>query len=484
MKTHNTFLAWASASIASAVVLVGAAVAHVEPFWILLTGVAVPSLVFVMRRFPAVFIPLLIFIPALKTRPAAGFSPADPTFIAMALLYGAVVLNVFLVLSGANESSLKQRFAGQGRSVAAFCLFAAVVAFSFLYSPVHAYGLDKLGRFVAISAMLFFAPLVLLRDRRDFRHFVGATLALGLLVGAKVLVGIVRPAFMAAAKYTSQGMPEQDVTRIGPGQLVGITLLLLIFCHLLKGRINRLAITFSIPFLVAALVAATARGPIVSFVLVLGISVVVARIRAQLMASKAMALGVVALVVFTFAISLVWIQGTVARTKFETKKQELVQLLSGSSAPSYTAGKRLDFYANALIAISKRPVAGWGLGGWSAYYNHQDFRSYPHNMFMEVGTEQGLLGLAALGFFFSTMILPLRTIWREEREFIFLLPILAFAFCVAMFSGDLNDNHALWLWCGAALAASRMLMTSRMHQTTRVITLIHSLYPVRSDPGF
>ncbi|PYV66129.1 MAG: hypothetical protein DMG97_30255, partial [Acidobacteria bacterium] len=102
------------------------------------------------------------------------------------------------------------------------------------------YALEKLTKFTAISGVLFVAPVLLLRDKRDFNHFVWATLVLGLLTGAKVLLGIARPTLTVAAKYTAQGVAEQDVTRIGPGQLIGMTLLLLIFCHLLNRPFHRL----------------------------------------------------------------------------------------------------------------------------------------------------------------------------------------------------------------------------------------------------
>jgi len=111
------------------------------------------------------------------------------------------------------------------------------------------------------------------------------------------------------------------------------------------------------------------------------------------------------------------------------------------------------------MAISEKPWVGWGLGGWSYYYNHGDSRTYPHNIFMEVGTEQGLLGLAALVLFLAAMVLSLQTIWKDGRNLIFLLPVLAFSFCVTLLSGDLDYNRALWMWCGVAIAASRVLKT-------------------------
>src|SRR5438552_2439721 len=283
MENYKSFVLWISAAIAGAVLLVIGGSAHIEPFWILASCAGIAGIVLGVRRFPAAFIPLLIFVSALKTRPSAGFSPTDPTFIAIVLLYGTVFVNILLLLPGSHEPSLQERFAGQARPVAAFCLFMAVVAFSFLYSPVHLYALEKLTKFAAISGVLFVAPVLLLRDKRDFGHFAWATLVLGLLMGTKVLLGIASPALTVAAKYTAQGVAEQDVTRIGPGQLIGMTLLLLIFCHLLNRPFHRLVPMVCIPFLVAALVASTSRGPLLSFVLVLGISVLIPKLRVHLM---------------------------------------------------------------------------------------------------------------------------------------------------------------------------------------------------------
>ena len=92
MESCKNFVLWTSAAIAGAIVLAIGASAHIEPFWILASAAGIPGIVLAMRRVPAAFIPVLIFVSALKTRPSAGFTPGsvltDPTFIAIVLLYG------------------------------------------------------------------------------------------------------------------------------------------------------------------------------------------------------------------------------------------------------------------------------------------------------------------------------------------------------------------------------------------------------------
>jgi O-antigen ligase len=139
-----------------------------------------------------------------------------------------------------------------------------------------------------------------------------------------------------------------------------------------------------------------------------------------------------------------------------SKAEELSNLAAGHN-PGGTAGKRLEFYDDAVRAFESRPAIGWGVGGWSQFYYHEDKRGYPHNLFLEVAVEQGAVGLLVLCLFVMNIF------WVAARQrvefggrFSFILPVVAYSLSVTMFSGDITDNRCFWMWCGLCIALSRL----------------------------
>src|SRR5882762_5597279 len=196
--------------------------------WILAALALAPFLVIAMRNFGAAFIPPIIYVGYLKTAESKALSLADPTIIALLLLCGSVVLELLFVITR-RDHHWQREFLTQWRGIASFGALAAVIAVSYLYSPAPAYGWDKLTRFVVISGILFFAPLVLIKKTDDVRHFTLAILICATLLSIKLLYGI-----NDASLFDPGGHPlsseTRDVTQIGAGQLVAIGLLWLLFC--------------------------------------------------------------------------------------------------------------------------------------------------------------------------------------------------------------------------------------------------------------
>jgi O-antigen ligase len=82
---------------------------------------------------------------------------------------------------------------------------------------------------------------------------------------------------------------------------------------------------------------------------------------------------------------------------------------------------------------------------------------YPHNLALEVGVEQGLVGLLALlNLLGSAFIILKRDTEGVADGFPSLLPGLIFLFLITMFSGDIVDNRFLWFWCGLVFASLRI----------------------------
>jgi O-antigen ligase len=105
----------------------------------------------------------------------------------------------------------------------------------------------------------------------------------------------------------------------------------------------------------------------------------------------------------------------------------------------YLSG-RGKLYASALEQSRQHPVIGSGLQTFSA----SGAGPYPHNIFLEVYLEAGVIGLLLLT---AVLVAAIRYLWKHRRE---LDGAMAGAFVLALtasqFSGDLFDNRAVFLF--------------------------------------
>lgn len=123
-------------------------------------------------------------------------------------------------------------------------------------------------------------------------------------------------------------------------------------------------------------------------------------------------------------------------------------------------GIRLYFWQNALALIPRHPLLGTGTGTFGTVYADEvrgrpgvagTLTNDPHNQFLKIAVEQGLLGLAVfLGFLWSATRQRASEPWRMLG-----LGVLA-AWCVTSLANShfstFTEGTFIWLWAGAMLA--------------------------------
>ncbi|MCA9728184.1 MAG: O-antigen ligase family protein [Candidatus Eisenbacteria bacterium] len=111
---------------------------------------------------------------------------------------------------------------------------------------------------------------------------------------------------------------------------------------------------------------------------------------------------------------------------------------------------------------------GYGTGSFGPLLNLGDIRIYPHNILLEIGVENGLLGLATFLCFLAAVLHRwVRSTRRKaidrgdprERWRDVLVRVAGvqwfYAFANAQFSGDLPQNPWIWLWAAALAVWAR-----------------------------
>ena len=422
---------------------------------------------YVVSRLPEVLLLAVMFAPQWKTYWPLSLvdRAADLTLLSAVGL--AVAIAWRLLSPGySGDWNLRRFLFQQQRTLLAYMVFALVVTLSYSYTTAPNYGLSKLTRFLFIGTLLLLAPCFLILSELDLRRFAAAFLGFSAITSLELI-----------AHVEVRTDPNADITRIGAGWLVGMATIVLLFYPIFRGRAQTILVVCLLPILTAGLIASATRGAIVSLIPATMIGA------ALWFKQGRLRMGVATLLLALLAVSAAaayYVLRQADSGKYSAKASELVDLLTGH-AVSGSAGKRLPFYETALRAIPDHLWLGRGIGSWGPFYFGTDERNYPHDLFLELLFEEGMLGLTA--FLALLLSLAVSSVWmlKTSRFHFLAVPLLLlYAVNVSMFSGDLDDNRLIWLWAGMTLAACRMVSLEKLqrsHTLTQRATLPARLVP-------
>jgi O-antigen ligase len=332
-------------------------------------------------------------------------------------------------------------------------LFAAVLYAGLRWTSAPGYGGEKAFYFLIGVVLLIVATRVLLDRGRDLsaRAEIGLSLLTWLVFWETAL------ALFGVWNYFSRFYDFDDRLRVAGlntiwlARHMGMGLLALFalrsFGRISKGWSLSLAALFSIVFYLAG-----SRGPLAALVPSLALWWILEpkrRGHARLFAAVSFSLIAIA--------GLLWFIITGA-------------VLEESPFAGHDASNlaRLVLLKGAFEHLPSAGWLGYGTGAFGPLIGLGDTRIYPHNIFLELWVENGILGLAI----FVVFLAMVARRWRnglsaaaqvaeagENRLRDILIRTAGvqwfFALACAQFSGDLPQNPWIWLWAGALAAWSR-----------------------------
>jgi O-antigen ligase len=359
----------------------------------------------------------------------AGF-PLDLTVLAAGGLLVAVGVSLW-------------RRRGEPLSVpAAASFFLALVVLllvGVLTSPDPKSGLDKALAFQAFSALAFLAPLAIVRTRRSMYRLLAVIVAVAVLVG-----------FSAEEAERSESvlvLPGAD-NQIQVGLLLGLGVVSIVsYLWPASGGWLRLVWLAPAGFLLLKLVSAGGRSALVGTLLACMIAVV-----CLVRAGGRDRLAALALVgILAALLPAAWVTSSPA-----VKDRYLVTIEDvRGGAGLDSGGADRSAVADAAIDIFASHPLGAGTGAYAALTGYE----WPHNLVLEVASELGLPGLAALaGLLVGIAVALVRAAKRGgcRLEVVGAASLLVLPLTVAFSSFDLNGNRTLWFACGLALAAAQL----------------------------
>ncbi|MFG2649051.1 O-antigen ligase family protein [Streptomyces sp. NPDC048436] len=283
-------------------------------------------------------------------------------------------------------------------------------------------GMTGLARYLQIFVLVPAAVLMLVRDRRDFRLVAWSLVALALFQGS---LGAYQYVTGTGASY--MGSDVRAVGTFGPTDVMGMATVVAygLVCAValalgpVSPRQRQMALVCAL-LLTVPLALSFSRGAWIATVVACGAQLGLAGVRRALrVLTAAAAAGVV--LVGGFGVGTQMLQ------------ERITSITQVTDAPDQSVTDRYTMWAAAVDMWSERPVSGVGL---KAFPDHRDSHASvalssasdtagagaefsrepllsPHNMYLLVLSEQGLLGLCALvGSWAAFLLLGLRRLAR------------------------------------------------------------------------
>ncbi|MFF8954061.1 O-antigen ligase family protein [Streptomyces sp. NPDC014940] len=377
------------------------------------------SLALPMRRpfrpSPALSVVAVVALLALPGRAggAGGAGPAD-AMSAVVVAHCAVRL-------------LRERRRPLSRTAAVILgLPVAGLAVAAMGAVSPAAGVAGLGRYLQIFVLVPAAVLLLVRDRRDFRLVAWSLVALALWQG---ILGVHQYVTGTGASY--EGEDVRAVGTFGASDVMGMATVvsfgLICAVGLALGRApvrERWTAAACALALLPPLALSFSRGAWIATAVTVAVQLALAGPRRALrVGAAAVAAGVV--LVGGFGLGTAMLQ-----ERFDSITQV-------ADAPDQSVTDRYTMWAAATDMWREHPLTGVGLKGFPEYRDghaslalssgsdtagagaafHRQALLSPHNMYLLVLGEQGLLGLLGLaGGWLALLVCALRNLWRTRRS--------------------------------------------------------------------
>ncbi|WP_136054367.1 O-antigen ligase family protein [Microbacterium sp. K24] len=292
------------------------------------------------------------------------------------------------------------------------------------------YGFDKLLSFFTITILGIVGAVILLREDRQRRAFLGALAGLGVVVALLVVVSPEQTAEWSTV-VTLAG-----TNTISTSQMITAGAVIL-GMYAITGRTSMfrrvLAVLTALLMFFVALDTGS-RGPVVA----VGISIAIALLLAPVF-SRRRARSIIALLLVGGIGAFIAVQqGGEGLTR-------VLGFLAGDQDTSTTA--RTVLWSTAWEHIIQLPFGGgWGYFGTIPGLGVVGSRgqAYPHSVPLEIALEAGWI----TGLFFAGLVVAsiVRLIRRAvDPTSVMFLVLLIFTIANSMLSGDINDNRLMWV---------------------------------------
>jgi O-antigen ligase len=331
-----------------------------------------------------------------------------------------------------------------------------VLFVSGFYTVSPEYGWMKIGRFIVFLLPMCLTPFIIFQKSEDSRKLLRIFIIVIICVAAILMIRLV---YISLTGGLLGYLVRVTITGANPISIARYLALggALSFAALLRQSMNMKIIqVLALIIILLGIISTGSRGPLFSlFFSALTFAIIFEQRNFKkifLFLSGSM-LVVIALIYFLP----------------ENLTYRFSQITSGEYVLTQTGVRRYSTIASrynfwilglsAWISSIKNVFFGLGAGGYSSLFIWRDFRWYPHNIFIEILAELGIVGFSLLVLFFyfsAKFLLKNRKYYALGSSTPYWVSILLVTFFNSLFSGDVNDNRMFFMLLSVSLASSLM----------------------------
>jgi len=308
-------------------------------------------------------------------------------------------------------------------------LIGVMLFMGILYSPLPSQGLVKAGRYLSMNLYIFFATMLFIGDLNKLKNLLKVIAFSGFVLATISAIYIGFVGIETISRFT---LPGQNP--IWFSRTLGMSLLATLFLlELSKKRVERFIYLSFIPIMLFLIYTAASRGPALALLITLFFYFFFLQRKRFGFFKKAL---FVLLILVSLRLSAVIAP--------EGIWNRMVNLFSGFDLTTFY---RLRAFEAAKNLFLENPLKGVGTGG----FGHFNVLSYPHNIFLELASEFGVLGvLVVIILFVYAAYLGIKLLKNQNASALELnlsktfFALFIFSLVNSQFSGAIYGNYELW----------------------------------------
>lgn len=337
------------------------------------------------------------------------------------------------------------------QSLLFFLPLPLLMAFSLFYTDSTIYAFEKLSRFLIITSWAYIGGILLLKNKKSLKLFLNTLLFVSVMMGIQSL-------FIYADNRTGfVSVFGSNYLALGRMCAIGIFIAVTLYVMDKTNSFKQKALFFIIAcLLMFSLLLTGSRMPLLSLILTLFMIMPLYFLRIKqgnIFVKKSIVTFVSEIMVGIFLIIYGAISGL-----FSTTVNRFLMLTTGGGD---SALSRIERYGTALKMWSENFILGGGVGSFSVFYTGVDKSDYAHNIFLEIGSEMGIVGIFSFIFILLFSLYKIsRTMKHKDisKNLVYCILLITFyLFLNANVSGDLNDNRMLFTFLGITMISSQYI---------------------------
>lgn len=321
-----------------------------------------------------------------------------------------------------------------------FIFLICVVIISYLYTVSTLYADEKIIKFLVLTVPSFLFPFILIRDKESLIKFLSA---IGILSVTLSIISLP----MVLQKGSELGFVGFNGGNYqGLARINGIGLIILVIFGLFRARSKVRQSLFLMASIIVSfsLLGTGSRMPLLAFAIVL-IYFFVSSIRIErgkIIYRKELKFSLIIAPVLILILIFLGKDGY-----FNSILYRFQVLFSNNGGGSAEA--RVERFLTAFELWGDHPIFGGGIGSFGILYHGYEYSDYPHNIFLEFLSEQGIFGFIIFCLLLLLVVYRGLILYRKkqkEMDIIQLALVCCFVyyFFNSLVSGDINGNRVLF----------------------------------------